>query len=860
VLLYTVVVFGFGALAAALVLDRLHGSGLSLGEAFAALQRSVTAVPRQVHARLTRPDVEKLVFDVKFKHYSKLASKRADALARFHLEATDDDWVPATIQHGEDSLRARIRLKGDWIDHLEHPKKWSFRINLRGESTMFGMKRFSIQHPRTRNYIYEWIYHEALRREDLVALRYDFVDVTLNGDSLGLYALEEHFDRRLVEHARRPAGPIVRFDEGLMFRLQLQHRPFRAMSPRGSAANTAISNTLEPYLAAEIDAFQSGQALEDPALLEQHVRAMHLLEAFRRGESSTSETFDVDSMARFFALSDLLGARHSAQWRNMRFYYNPITSLLEPIAFDGDAGAAIRHLSCVVDTVAEDHAPLGERRWPFVRPVFDDPAFFEAYVRELDRVSRSGYLERLWGELDEPLQDRVKLLRSEFPGMRFSKRVLERNRQYLRAALEPVQALHAYLRTSRDDGIELELGNIQALPIEILGVTQAGTEVAAPPTDALLRPASMDPPIPVEYRTVRLETPGLDLAAGPLVVRYRIPGTDEIRERQVTPWPHASDVLPHGDLARGEANARSFDFLRVDDATREIVVEPGDWKIDRDLIVPAGYRLIARAGTRLNLSNGASVLSRSPLDFVGTADHPIVIRSADGGAHGLVVLHAGARSNLEHVAFDNLANPSRAGWEPTGAVTFYESPVQILDSSFAANRSEDALHIVRTRFEIGRSVFRNTAFDAFDADFSEGILRDVRFVDAGNDAVDVSGSVVELEEIVVEGCGDKALSAGERSRVQASNLSIRRAEIGLASKDSSTVSVAGLDIRDGAIGLTAFQKKSEFGPASIDVRGLTLEAVDTPYLVERDSSVSVDGRSIPATEQNLRARLYAKPD
>ena len=225
-----------------------------------------------------------------------------------------------------------------------------------------------------------------------------------------------------------------------------------------------------------------------------------------------------------------------------------------------------------------------------------------------------------------------------------------------------------------------------------------------------------------------------------------------------------------------------------------------------------------------------------------------------------MVLNAEETSVLNHVAFRNLASIERDGWTLTGAVTFYQSPVQILDASFVASRSEDALHIVRSRFAIERSVFQKAAFDGIDSDFSEGSIHDARFLDIGNDAIDLSGSVVELRGVVVDGSGDKALSVGERSRITARDMSIQRAEIALASKDSSTVTAHGLQISDGGVGLAAFRKKAEFGPASIDVRELQIETVASPFLAEVLSSVTVDGRQIPATEQDLKQRLYDGDD
>ena len=99
-------------------------------------------------------------------------------------------------------MRVKIRLKGDGIDHLRG-EKWSFRVRARGEGTLLGMKQFSLHHPRVRNWAYEWLGHRAMRREGVVSLRYKFVDLSLNGKSLGIYALEEHFEKRLIGETRR---------------------------------------------------------------------------------------------------------------------------------------------------------------------------------------------------------------------------------------------------------------------------------------------------------------------------------------------------------------------------------------------------------------------------------------------------------------------------------------------------------------------------------------------------------------------------------------------------------------------------------------------------------------------------------
>ena len=44
------------------------------------------------------------------------------------------------------------------------------------------MSKFSIQKPRIRNYLNEWIFHELLGEGGLVKLNYDFYNFYLNGE------------------------------------------------------------------------------------------------------------------------------------------------------------------------------------------------------------------------------------------------------------------------------------------------------------------------------------------------------------------------------------------------------------------------------------------------------------------------------------------------------------------------------------------------------------------------------------------------------------------------------------------------------------------------------------------------------
>ena len=88
--------------------------------------------------------------------------------------------------------------------------------------------------------------------------------------------------------------------------------------------NSIISNT----------AFDLDELLEKDITRDQFFTAKDLMEKFRLGELKTSEVFDVELLAKWFAVGDVMGAWHGFSFNNMRFYFNPITGKFEPVPDD----------------------------------------------------------------------------------------------------------------------------------------------------------------------------------------------------------------------------------------------------------------------------------------------------------------------------------------------------------------------------------------------------------------------------------------------------------------------------------------------------------------------------------------------
>ncbi len=804
------------------------------------LQERLRIVPHAIAGVFARP--ERLDIDIKQVYMDRLREQRSQALRSGILMTQANDRVPATIRWKGRAVKVGLRLKGDWTDHLE-TEKWSFRVTVRGGETLLGMREFSLQHPWTRNYIYEWIYHAVLRREDVIALRYQFVNVVLNGKDLGVYALEEHFDKLLLEANRRREGPIVKFNEEALWADRRRHGLEGEQSP----------TDLQSWFSSTIDAFNMKRIEEDPALRQQFAAARSLLERFRSGEIGAGQVFDIAKLASFFAVSDLLGATHGAGlWHNLRFYFNPITARLEPVGFDGDAGSEISTL------LIEEGSRAGDRR-NFHALVFADEQFVRRYVEALERVSAPGYLEAVFRDLGKPLAEALAILYSEWPSYHFDRDVFRLNRERIRNALNPSRALVAAVRRRFSGAVELELASLQIMPVEVVGVWQKGRALLDPQAGAVILPGRLrgSPP---EWRTlsVDLHGPGGPKAeeAGALTVRYRIPGAAAIREEEVAPAPQAGADCDWTALTRSGGNASTFAFLSVDDRGRTIRVAPGTWTLERSVVVPSGYALVCGPGTHLDLVRSAMILSYSPLRWAGSEENPVVVSSSDGRGRGVAVLGAGDTSLLSRVSFRGLASPGNDACGLLGAVNFYESPVQMSHVEFAGNQSEDALNIVRSGFKIEDAVFSGNRSDALDIDFGTGSITRAAFLHCGNDALDVSGSEVRVEDIVIEGAGDKGLSAGEGSRMTVQRARVRRAEIGLASKDLSELEVRGLDLEESSLGFAVFRKKPEFGPAALSAWDVRMARLGTGYLLERGSRLSFEGQEVAANEEQVRDLLY----
>jgi hypothetical protein len=196
------------------------------------------------------------------------------------------------------------------------------------------------------------------------------------------------------------------------------------------------------------------------------------------------------------------------------------------------------------------------------------------------------------------------------------------------------------------------------------------------------------------------------------------------------------------------------------------------------------------------------------------------------------------------------------GWTLTGALTFYESDVDIENTTFYRNQCEDALNIIRSDFHLDRSTFDHIFGDAFDSDFSTGLVSNTVFTNIGNDAIDFSGSQITIRDTRIKEVEDKGISGGEESHLRVFNTTITNANIGLASKDLSLVEVSNSNLIDCNYGLVLLQKKPEYGPATLVLKNTKITRPKMEMLIETGSKVEIDGKVIEGNLEKLADMFY----
>ena len=302
-------------------------------------------------------DLENVTLKINQENLYNLELQRKNKLDGLSTEVAK--FSRASLNHNQKDFKIKLRVKGDRVLHWYDKNQTSYRIDIRGDERIWGLEEFSVQKPITRNYIYEYIFHKILERNDLIALKYFFINLSLNDNKQGIYAVEEGFSKELIERNKKRNGPIFGVEESKSFN----------------------------YPKIEYDLYS--QNFWQSNYSELIKSAYEKLENIKNEKENIGQIFDLEKWATYFAIVDLTGNFHGSIPKSVKLYYNPVIAKFEPIGFDGHYNPNLFQDFLILDFLDLKNENCsyicGEREW-YLRFLENDK-FKDLYLQKLKEIS-----------------------------------------------------------------------------------------------------------------------------------------------------------------------------------------------------------------------------------------------------------------------------------------------------------------------------------------------------------------------------------------------------------------------------------------------------------------------------------------
>ena len=811
--------FKFLIIALAAVALIFYGANLQRNQVTASMQQiifdgmktNLQVLNNFFHGALSKPD--RVFIDVDFQGIQTLNFARNSALEKGLItESEQNISVKGKITIGSETYDVKLSPTGLNLDMIGSIDKRAFKVKVSKGKKIYGMSEFKLLPPSARYKMTEWVGHELEKKEGLIALKYFFVETTLNGKNLGIYAIEEHFNKELLENNQSR--------EGLIFQ--------EKNSPRIKT----------------IKIFNEKKYIEDNAKKNQILLLRSMMEALRKDEVEIERVVDLRKFAKHLAIIELMNTKH-AFGGNTFYYFNPITNLIEPIAreynslrySDGPPNPNNFVTSLFVKE-AEDYLFFGK--------LLKNREFIKYYLDALARLSSEEYLKAFFEETISEFNVQQNIIFKEYPFYKFPKEYLFLRQTQIKDWLNKELDLIVNVDTNENNDKEIKITNRSIFPIYISDLDNGNSHIkdinyVLNPTDEI---------------DIYLESSSLG-SDDDLKITYKIHGIIN-DERKASAIPKSFNSALSFPQLWNDLSFYSHPGIIIEKDSMNVYFKDNFIEIDNDIFIPENFTVIGGPGLKINLLNGASLFSRSPFIFSGTKDNNIVVTSSDGLGGGIALYSTKFKNIFKNVRFELLRSPNIDLSGLTASISIYDSIVDFENTIFSDNEAEDFLNLIQSQYAISNSYFIDVKSDALDSDFSTGEINNTSFIDIGNDAVDFSGSFAELEKIEIRQVGDKAISVGENSNIAGNYINISDVEIGITSKDLSFLNLDNVKIFNTRLGFAIFKKKEEFGGGFASVSNLEKNNVELDYLVDVNSELLINGEQISNKERDVNGLLYGK--
>lgn len=789
--------------------------------------------------------LENIDLEISFKNMIILENLRNESILDRQLPPADKmPKVKTKIIYEGKKFDSDIRLKGDRIVHFNNKNKSSYKLELDKDQFLFGMKKFSLQKPRLRNYVHEWIFHELSKNEGLIKIKYNFINLSFNGDDMGLYVIEEGFGKELIERNKRRNGPIFGINEDVY---GLYDKPvFEIYNKKywKKPENNLILNI-------------ASQKLHD----------------FFQNKVELNDVFDLDKWAAYFAIIDLTATYHGALLKSVKLYYNPINGLFEPIPYDGHRLKPNYHKynlnydnRILIDIVQN---PIGDEisGYTWLKKFFYkgeniNQNFYNLYSEYLNKVSSKKYIDDF----------------------------LTKNLKKIEKINSHIYADYFFYDNSRNYGVglyyfllsdfEYHAENIR----DKLKLQERAQLLKIDNKNYLFKPfyknynkfiaKKLNCSNKNNFYNFDLSKNINNFNNTNIILNNQNPDIvddvdfkcnylilfDEFSNQEISlKVDHLNSKFYYENF--NKKNFENFKNFFVEVKNNTLNIKYNSTEIDMDVYIPKGYKVIIKPGQELILTNNAFIISNSPWLIDGKDQEVKIFGKADDPGGGILIGDTQELSKISNTKFSFLSGYNfKKNYEHIilGSINFHQTNVEVNNVTFENILSEDAINIFRSKFKIHDVKYKNIFSDAIDIDFSEGEIKNVNFADINNDAIDFSGSIVTVNNAYFENINDKLISAGEESIINIDQIKGKNSFAGVISKDGSKVYTQNIDFKDVKVPFAAYQKKNEYNYPFLEAKNFKISNFLTKPIKDSTAELIYDDEIVTMKLENIISLMYEK--
>ena len=790
----------------------------------------IKSIPNIIKYKIFDEDkFDRVDINIDFSDYLTLMRDRDRAIKNSILD--NPTKVDATLQYKGGEYKARLRLKGDMVDHWLSKHRYSLRVELKNKKTILGFSSFSIHKPRSRQYPYNHIFQSIARDAGNITPVHKFAHVFVNGEDWGIMDIEEHMSKELLEKQKKKESTIVKFSNENMY----IYRETSKMQYDGYRLS-------DPFIFSSLYNNKSLKNIQNRKVYSYIVN---------NRLSNNKDLYDIDSFSKALILSLVWNETHTLRYDNSRYYFNPYTLKLETITTDQLRWKKIK------DDIAQLNNEQ-EKRYVRIIPnqdlldhLYKNLIIINNAISNIDK--HSSYFQSLFpidkNKNKKIIKDNMKRILGNkekyiiYPIMSHDiKNELNGKNTVINTPTLPTRQQasefkeHMHIKHYIDGTLEfynLLPDNVTVKNILFNGESFADSEIIVP--------SYLSNPKP----TI-IKTPYSGIQDDMFMVRTEYQGFNRITKSDIT---LVTEGINNPLLLNTE---NEFNFIdKLDEKIYEI--KQGSWTVNKPIIVDGDLHI--SPGVNLQFSNNSYIIVKGSLTAIGGELNPITLKAESDVWKGIYVLNADKKSHFKNVNISNIVALEDGLLKLTGGITFYKSDVDFENVRISNVKAEDAINIIESSFSLNSVFIDNTVSDGLDSDFSKGSVLHSKFSSIGGDALDFSGSNASIINTKASNVKDKAVSAGEKSTLNIENSQFSNIGIGVASKDGSVVNLSNTTILDYKLyAAMSYIKKDFYGSPIINVNN-SFVSNDNAYIRQKGTTMIVDNIKISESEINVE-KLY----